>query len=542
MAKPKPTQTDAQRTKNFNSKLALVLQDDNRSTLSQATLSFEEFCFKCLPEKFTLAASVHHKMLFKMLPELLYNPESRAAPIAIAAARDSAKTTMTCAFMTWAGLEGLIKFALLIGASHKKACEFLSLIKNDILESPCIQEFYPNSCKKGSIWNREEIELSNGFTIRANGCGAKGIRGAQSRFGRPDLVICDDIENDEQVRSAEQRDKVGQWIDNTVLNLGAGDRRAIVLMIGTTLRQDSVLLRKIENPYWKSFVLKAILEWPDNFNLWEDWHEMRCNFGSESANAFYKKNEPALLQGAEVAWPERYSLKHLMEKYFSAPITFQSEFQQRPISEANLFNDSIFYWEAEKDLPENGFYLGAVDPALGNDSRRADYSAIIIGYCVPKQTRIYVVNAFLSRAPSSEIASQIIQFQRQYKCTSWVVESHSWQSLFRQHLVERAATAQVPLPVYPIKPENTKDSRIKSLHPFFFNQNILLHRTQKMLIQQLKNYPFDAHDDGPDALEMLWRHFSKSLGRSDVVMTFKRRALPNQYLMYHHNLPTSRRF
>ena len=34
---------------------------------------------------------------------------------------------------------------------------------------------------------------------------------------------------------------------------------------------------------------------------------------------------------------------------------------------------------------------------------------------------------------------------------------------------------------------------------------ILLHRSQYALIEQLRFYPEADHDDGPDALEMLWR-------------------------------------
>ncbi|CAH0447628.1 hypothetical protein LMG10661_03695 [Ralstonia syzygii subsp. syzygii] len=37
------------------------------------------------------------------------------------------------------------------------------------------------------------------------------------------------------------------------------------------------------------------------------------------------------------------------------------------------------------------------------------------------------------------------------------------------------------------------------------NQKIRVHRSQSTLIEQLKFYPEADHDDGPDALEMLWR-------------------------------------
>ncbi len=533
MPRRRRTPPKSEQAQNFRAKIAAITSRSQRNELSNTRLTFPEFCFKCLPHKFSLAPSVHHETLFKLYPSLLTDPESRAAPVVIASARDSAKTTLTTAFLTWAGLEGLIKFALEIAASSQKAAEFLALIKSDILDSPRIQEYYPLAAQKGSIWNFTEMELANGFTIRAYGCGADGIRGSQSRFGRPDVVICDDIENDDGVRSVTQREKVAQWVDSNILNLGAGDRRAIVIMIGTTLRQDSVLLRKINNPYWRSFVFKAVLNWPDNFHLWQDWHEARTSFGPEASEAFYQKHEAEMLQGAEVAWPARYSVKSLMEKYFTAPISFEAEFQQKPVSEANLFYGALKFWDSEKSLPPGGVFMGAVDPALGNDAKKSDYSAVIIGYCVPSESRIYIVEAFLQRAPASTIIDRIIGFQTQYRCASWAIESHSWQSLFREKLIRTASDQKVPIPAYPIKPENNKDSRIRSLHPFIFNSNILLHCSQKLLLQQLENYPYDAHDDGPDALEMLWRQFSAKLGMSELVMTVRRERLPEAYAHYY---------
>ncbi|EFA28260.1 conserved hypothetical protein [Haemophilus influenzae HK1212] len=35
---------------------------------------------------------------------------------------------------------------------------------------------------------------------------------------------------------------------------------------------------------------------------------------------------------------------------------------------------------------------------------------------------------------------------------------------------------------------------------------ILLHSSQATLISQLRHFPKADHDDGPDALEMLWRN------------------------------------
>ncbi|MDG6356030.1 hypothetical protein QAA22_11710, partial [Glaesserella parasuis] len=76
---------------------------------------------------------------------------------------------------------------------------------------------------------------------------------------RPDLVILDDIENDEQVRNPEQRDKLHNWLKKTVLPLGSADGKLDVIYIGTILHYDSVLNRTLASKAWNTAHFKAVL-------------------------------------------------------------------------------------------------------------------------------------------------------------------------------------------------------------------------------------------------------------------------------------------
>jgi predicted phage terminase large subunit-like protein len=46
--------------------------------------------------------------------------------------------------------------------------------------------------------------------------------------------------------------------------------------------------------------------------------------------------------------------------------------------------------------------------------------------------------------------------------------------------------------------------RIESIQPHFANGFIKLLPEQRVLIEQLREFPDADHDDGPDALHMLW--------------------------------------
>lgn len=57
----------------------------------------------------------------------------------------------------------------------------------------------------------------------------------------------------------------------------------------------------------------------------------------------------------------------------------------------------------------------------------------------------------------------------------------------------------------PIINSTDKQLRIETLQPYFVQGRIRLHTSQQTLIDQLRHFPKADHDDGPDALEMLWR-------------------------------------
>lgn len=53
-------------------------------------------------------------------------------------------------------------------------------------------------------------------------------------------------------------------------------------------------------------------------------------------------------------------------------------------------------------------------------------------------------------------------------------------------------------------PHGDKLLRIETLQPHMANGLIRLHPSLHTLIEQLRHFPKADHDDGPDALQMLW--------------------------------------
>ncbi|MFZ5321632.1 phage terminase large subunit, partial [Enterobacter asburiae] len=79
-----------------------------------------------------------------------------------------------------------------------------------------------------------------------------------------------------------------------------------------------------------------------------------------------------------------------------------------------------------------------------------------------------------------------------------------FQEFLRTELVKRSAAMGIPVPARAVTPSVDKLLRIESLQPHMANGLIRLHPSQTTLIDQLRHFPKADHDDGPDALHMLW--------------------------------------
>lgn len=157
-------------------------------------------------------------------------------------------------------------------------------------------------------------------------------------------------------------------------------------------------------------------------------------------------------------------------------------------------------------MPPNLIYFGALDPSLGKAGASRDPSAILVGGYHRETGKLYVIEAQVKKRVLDLIIEDVIRLHKQYNCQRWFVETVQFQEFLKDELVKRSAQRGSPVPASAIKPNTDKMLRIESLQPHIANGLILLHSSQATLISQLRHFPKADHDDGPDALEMLWRN------------------------------------
>lgn len=473
----------------------------------RAKEEFQFFATTYFPHYLVHAPSQLHGHLFQALPNLTVDPRGRR--LALAAPRGEAKSTIiSLIYVLWCLLTGRRRYLCLIMDAFEQAASMLEAVKAELEVNPRLEMDFPRGVGRGSVWNEGVIVSRNNAKVQAFGSG-KRMRGLRHGPHRPDLVILDDIENDENVRSPAQRDKLEGWLDRTVLSLGPADDTMDVIMVGTVLHYDSVLSRKLKHPLWEAATFRAIMEWPARMDLWDRWEEVLLNTGEALAGGFFESQRAEMERGAVVSWPAARPIEALMKKRArDGHQAFDSEQQNDPLNRQDAPFASVLFW-VEKN--PNWQFFGACDPSLGG----GDPAAILVGGIDRKTGCLDVVEAVIARMLPDRIIEEIIRLQRQYRCHSWAIETVQFQEFLKTELVKRSAARGVPVPARAVKPRTNKEMRIESLQPHVANGLIRVHLSQHTLLQQLQHWPKADHDDGPDAMEMLWSEAVRCGGGSD---------------------------
>ncbi|EOV8087088.1 phage terminase large subunit [Providencia rettgeri] len=453
-----------------------------------------------------------HNYLFSRLPAIVASSDAESD--AIAAPRGEAKSTLVSQLFTlWCIIRELKKYPVIIMDSIDQAYPMLEAIKAELEYNPRLKNDYPDICGQGRTWQMGTIVTRNNIKVTVAGSGKK-LRGLRHGPYRPDLVVLDDIENDEMVRNPEQREKLHNWLKKTVMPLGEAGGKTDIVYIGTILHYDSVLSRTLNNAMWRTARFKAILQMPANMKLWDEWETLIHNKQIDEAERFYHENEPAMLEGVIVSWAARPLLTLMKIRARDGHDTFDSEYQNDPVSgEDAIFASCITFWS--NHLSDWIFY-GACDPSLGKQNKTRDPSALLVGGFNRMTGILDVVEADIKRRLPDRIISDVIDYQREYGCLTWAFESIAFQEFLRTELVKRSAMLGIPVPAIPVIPNSDKALRIESLQPHMANGLIRLHATQHTLIDQLRHYPKADHDDGPDALHMLWSLAVSRAGNTDI--------------------------
>ncbi len=218
--------------------------------------------------------------------------------VALAAPRGHAKSTaLTHDFILANVCFRVEPHALVVSATEELAMAHLSDIAKELRDNDelrrafHINKFLVDSKGEIIVHCTADAEHPKGFDFRiiARGAGQK-LRGIKWRGRRPGLIICDDMEEDEQVENFDRRRKFRRWVMRALLPLGR--RECKIRWHGTILHEDSMLQRLMKDATCKSALYRAHRSFDDFSDiLWpEMWNEERLRKFRQS---YIEQGDPA---------------------------------------------------------------------------------------------------------------------------------------------------------------------------------------------------------------------------------------------------------
>ena len=389
------------------------------------------------------------------------------------------------------------RYVTIYSASLQAAEKLLLPYKANFEVNPRLKHDYGQQERIGS-WTSTEFTTRDGVTFQAFGAD-QGPRGAKTADNvRPDIIIFDDIDTDQDCRNPTMIDKKWKWIDEAAIGTRSISRKTTILFCGNRIAIDCCVVRAIK---------------------YCDKHDQ--------INITDKKGNPS--------WPEKFDKAQvervLKQKSYAAQ---QKEYYNNPIIEGSIF-EKLNY----KKLPFIGHYSHLVcytDPSF-KDSKKNDYKATVL---VGKyRDEYHVIKSFVQQTTTAEMIKwhyEIMALVGPRSCY-YYMEQVFLQELIIQEFYKTSAETGRTIPLMgDRRDKDDKFTRIEALleplhrnGKLYFNEDERENPNMQKLEEQFIAFAAGsrAHDDGPDAVEgavYMLTQKGYTMGSNDIIIEGKTRS------------------
>jgi len=416
----------------------------------------------------------------------------------VVAFRGSGKSTIiTTSYPIWAILgRQQKKFVLILCQTQSQAKQHMMNLRQELENNSMLKGDLGPFHEESDEWGSSSLVFSQLNARITAASSEQSIRGLRHNQHRPDLIICDDVEDIASTKTREGRNKAYQWLTAEVIP--AGDRDTRLIIVGNLLHEDSLLMR-IKEDVEKERIDGVFKEFPiirGQEILWPGKYLSMADIESEKRKA-----------GNEFAWEREYML-HIV-----------SDEEQAIHREWIQFYDEL----PQGELDCQG-YQKHIEVRIGVDlaiSKRdtADYTAMVPAwlYGDGDDVRIYILPQIINRKmtfPETVDLCKVVNdsyFKENDRHPIFIIEDVAYQKALPQQLESEGIQN-----VETTKPGN-QDKRtrlILTAHAVKSGKVLFPRQGCEELISQIVHFGVEAHDDLADAFSNV---ILNTLGEPPVV-------------------------
>jgi len=419
--------------------------------------------------------------------------------VAIAAPRGFAKSTaITHSYTLACVLFRERSFVLLISGTEAQAILFLNDIKNELKDNDKIHQLFgvPKFIKDAETDIIVQMPDGHKFRIMAKGS-EQSLRGAKWTNKRPDLIICDDIEEDEQVMNKDRRDKFRRWFFGALLPCRSDN--GIIRVVGTILHMDSMLERlmpEFQLQTKKKHLFLIIEPLKTYTNQPTGWKSVKYRAHDDSFQHLLWKEKK-----------DEKELRRIRADYAAQglPEVYSQEYLNIPIDESvAFFKKGEFKDRTLEDQQKRLTYYVGTDFAVSTE-QRADYSVFVVGG-MDENGLLHIVNVIRGRMDSKEIIDMIFALEQHYKPMAFAVEKGAIQKALGPYLYDEMPRRQLFPQLFEIAAAVDKPTRARSIQGRMRASGVRFEKDAdwfQPFEDELTRFPRDKNDDQVDAFGLL---------------------------------------
>lgn len=388
-------------------------------------------------------------------------------------ARSHAKSVATMITSLYCIMTGRNKNLLLASYNEGNATELLTPFRLELEANQRLIHDYGIQ-KSINQWEAGRFVTRNGASFRSIGSG-QSPRGTRNQEARPDLIICDDLDEDEMCRNPQRLDQAFEWMMGALFGCFDIIGTARFIVVGNRIAKDSLIVRAT-----------AQADFYDQINL--------------------------LDASGQPSWPQRYTKEDC--QYMIDKMGYrmsQREYFNNPLSEGKVFKKDWMQFRDMKKLNNYKFVVAYLDPGFKKTKTSDTKSWIMVGLW---EGKFHIRKVFCGLASVEEMVAWGYEMDTYAKKQNASVQL-KMEEVFLQDLLYKDFNAAGKkygyiLPVSGDKRKKPdKDARILAMSGHFERGNVYFdselendHHTAA-LIEQLTTFEpgVKCRKDGPDALE-----------------------------------------
>ncbi|MGX7686807.1 hypothetical protein ACWA1C_06545 [Flectobacillus roseus] len=451
--------------------------------------SFEKFCKYYFPVFFDPATGGAEFGWFhkKAAKEIIENNNIFAV---LEFPREHAKSVLSDIFMPlYLKAKGEVTGFVIASQSANKAKGLLADIQAQLESNQRYIYDFGEQYNFGN-WSEQHFVTKDGTGFWAIGR-RESPRGLREAEKRPNVLVIDDLDDDEEVKNDDLIQKSLDWLRGALIGAMAIKQRRII-MVGNRIAKKSILSHVVGD-----------VEDDDPIN--EGITHIKV-YALENPKT-HKEDQS---EKGVPAWKERYTRDDILKVMHQMGYRMaQRELFHKHIEIGKIFKPEWLIFERLPPLSSFEAIVTYNDPSF-KDTKKNDYKAIM---CVGRiGNKWYIIDCWVRQASRKSMVTahydqhEMLESSGAQVFKHWI-EANFIQDMLMEDYVSESEERNYMMPIYPDdrnKPE--KKGRIEGISVYFerglivINEKLRKSKDYQNFKEQLLGFP-NAHDDAPDALE-----------------------------------------